>query len=124
MDTKMIEKLNMEAKKQRCRRETFRRITLAGMIFMAAFILAQNPAVILAAEPNGSAGSITSSFNNLKEVVTSIISGIGTIITLWGISEWGLSYQGSDGMSQAQGFKRIAGGLVMLLAPQILEMLT
>lgn len=123
MNRKTMEKMTMEQKKQQSRKELFRRVAMAAMVFMAAFILTQNPVITMAAE-NGSAGSITSSFDNLKEVVTSIISGIGTIITLWGISEWGLSYQGSDGMSQAQGFKRIAGGLVMLLAPQILEMLT
>lgn len=67
--------------------------------------------------------SITSSFDNLKAIVTAIISSIGTIITLWGISEWGIAFQGQDGTMQASAFKRIGGGMVMVLAPQIVGLL-
>lgn len=67
--------------------------------------------------------SITSSFDNLKSIVTAIISSIGVIITLWGVSEWGIAFQGQDGTMQATAFKRIAGGLVMILAPQIVDLL-
>lgn len=67
---------------------------------------------------------ITAKFDDLKDIVTAIISSFGLIITLWGISEWGMAFQGQDGMMQAHAFKRIAGGLVMILAPQILALLT
>ncbi len=67
--------------------------------------------------------SITASFDNLKAIVTAIISSIGVIITLWGISEWGIAFQGQDGTMQASAFKRIAGGMVMVLAPQIVGLL-
>ena len=67
--------------------------------------------------------SITSSFDNLKAIVTAIISSIGVIITLWGISEWGIAFQGQDGTMQASAFKRIAGGMVMVLSPQIVALL-
>lgn len=68
--------------------------------------------------------TITTSFDSFKDIVTAIISSIGTIITLWGISEWGISYQGQDGTMQAQAFKRVAGGMIMILAPQILTILS
>lgn len=67
-------------------------------------------------------GVIEAQFATLKNIVTSIISSMGTIITLWGISEWGIAFQGQDGTMQAHAFKRIAGGLVMTLAPQIVAM--
>ena len=53
-------------------------------------------------------------------VVSGIVSSIGSIITLWGISEWGIAFQGSEGTMQANAFKRIGGGFVMAMAPQIL----
>ena len=65
---------------------------------------------------------ITAQFDVLLDIVTSIVSSIGTIVTLWGISEWGIAFQGQDGTSQAHAFKRIAGGLVMILAPQLLTL--
>lgn len=67
--------------------------------------------------------SITSSFDNLKAIVTAIISSIGVIITLWGVSEWGIAFQGQDGTMQASAFKRIGGGMVMVMAPQIVGLL-
>ena len=71
----------------------------------------------------GDYSEITAPFDTLKELVAAIISAIGYIITLWGIAEWGIAYQGSEGTMQAQAFKRIGGGFVMVLAPQILAIL-
>lgn len=67
-------------------------------------------------------GIITAQFDTLLGIVTAIISSIGTIVTLWGISEWGIAFQSQDGTAQAHAFKRIAGGLVMLLAPQLINL--
>ena len=71
----------------------------------------------------GDYSSITAPFDTLKNLLAAILSSIGYIITLWGIGEWGISYQGSEGTMQAQAFKRIGGGLVIILAPQILAIL-
>ena len=68
-------------------------------------------------------GTITAQFTKLQDVVTTIVSSIVAIITLWGISEFGISLNEGQGMGQAQAFKRIAGGLVMILAPQILTLI-
>lgn len=67
--------------------------------------------------------SITAPFDTLKGLVAAILSSIGYIVTLWGIGEWGISYQSSEGTMQAQAFKRIGGGFVMVMAPQILSLL-
>ena len=66
---------------------------------------------------------VTGPLNVLYSIVAAIISSIGLIITLWGISEFGIAFQSNDGTAQAHSFKRIAGGLVMVLAPQILPLL-
>ena len=70
-----------------------------------------------------SADVVTSKFNSLKDLVSGIVSSIGSIVTLWGISEWGIAFQGSEGTMQANAFKRIGGGFVMAMAPQILAAL-
>ena len=64
---------------------------------------------------------ISQGFEGLLDIVTALISSIGTIILLWGFFEWGLSLQGQDGFTQSTAFKRIGGGLVMILAPQLLN---
>ena len=73
---------------------------------------------------NASSGEaiINNSFATLRSLVAAIISAIGFIITLWGVGEWGISMQSQDGIMQAHAFKRIGGGLVMILAPQILSL--
>lgn len=70
-----------------------------------------------------SADVVTGKFNSLKDLVSGIVSSIGSIVTLWGISEWGIAFQGSEGTMQANAFKRIGGGFVMAMAPQILTAL-
>lgn len=70
-----------------------------------------------------SADVVTGKFDSLKDLVSGIVSSIGSIVTLWGISEWGIAFQGSEGTMQANAFKRIGGGFVMAMAPQILAAL-
>ena len=67
------------------------------------------------------ANVVTAKFTASQNLLGGIISSIGSIITLWGISEWGIAFQGSEGTMQANAFKRIGGGFVMAMAPQILS---
>ncbi len=62
-------------------------------------------------------------FTVFQDLVSSFVSAVGIIITLWGFFEWGNSMQSGDGSAQSMAFRRIGGGLVMLLAPQILSIL-
>lgn len=62
-------------------------------------------------------------FTIFQDLVSSFVSAVGIIITLWGVFEWGNSMQSGDGSAQSMAFRRIGGGLVMLLAPQILNIL-
>ena len=89
---------------------------------MTALVLLTVPA--LAVNATDGLEDIGAKFDVLKSLAVSIISGIGMIICLWGIAEWGLSLQSPDGgMTQAQSLKRIGGGLVMIFASQILALI-
>lgn len=63
-------------------------------------------------------------FSSFESLLGDVISCVGTIYAMWGISEWGLSMHESNGTMGSQSFKRIAGGIVTMLAPQILLILT
>lgn len=65
---------------------------------------------------------INSGFDNLKSIVSAIVTAVGAIILLWGLFEWGVSFQSTDGVQQSNSFKRIGGGIVMVLAPQLLNL--
>ena len=84
--------------------------------FVMAFFIMALPII---ANATG-AQAVTSSFNSLKEIVVALVSSIGTIVLLWGFFEWGTSMQSTDGVMQSSAFKRIGGGLIMVLAPQLI----
>ena len=96
-------------------RNKFLRCSLFAMIFATVMI---SCAPVYAAD---AAGVVTGKFTAFQNLLGGIISSIGSIITLWGISEWGIAFQGSEGTMQANAFKRIGGGFVMAMAPQILS---
>lgn len=78
--------------------------------------------VALSIQMNALAASeITSGIGNLQNLMVAFISAVGSLIVLWGIFEWGNAMQSQDGMMQSQAFKRIGGGLIMTLAPQLLN---
>lgn len=66
------------------------------------------------------AETVTSGFNTLFDIVSALVSSIGSIILLWGFFEWGTALQSQDGVMQSNAFKRIGGGLIMVLAPQLI----
>ncbi|MEE3482219.1 MAG: hypothetical protein VZQ80_09570 [Lachnospiraceae bacterium] len=94
-----------------------------GLALFTLFIM--SPELVAFADTNppaqsGASSTITSGFNNLLDIVKSLVSSIGTIVLLWGFFEWGTSMQSQDGVMQSSAFKRIGGGLVMVLAPQLI----
>lgn len=71
---------------------------------------------------SGGASVIQSGFSTLLDIVKALVSAIGTIVLLWGLFEWGTSLQSPNGAEQSSAFKRIGGGLVMILAPQLISL--
>ncbi len=92
-------------------------------IFMAAafaFMLLAYPEMAAFAS---AADTISAKFTSFYDMIAGIVSSIGMIFTLWGVSEWGVAFQSSEGTMQSQAFKKIAGGLIMSLAPQIVTII-
>lgn len=69
------------------------------------------------------AAVVTQKFDVLKDLVLAVVTAVGAIVTLWGIFELGNSMQNHDGSAIAAAFKRISGGLIMIIAPQLLPLL-
>lgn len=68
--------------------------------------------------------TISNALSNLVGLVMGAVTAIGTLLVLWGIAEWGISMNGGGGVEMANSWKRIAGGIVLVIAPQILDILT
>lgn len=96
--------------------DKFFKVAFSAMLF--TLILTCEVSSVFATD--AAASVVTARFTSLQNLVAGIVSSIGSIITLWGISEWGIAFQGSEGTMQANAFKRIGGGFVMAMAPQIL----
>lgn len=84
-------------------------------------LVAVCPELFLASE--AARNEVIGRFSNFSVLFTDIISVLGQIYTLWGIAEWGLAWHESNGTMGGQSFKRIFGGLVVVLAPQIVAIL-
>lgn len=65
---------------------------------------------------------VSNKFTVLIDIVKAFVESVGAIIVLWGLFEWGTALQSNDGTMQAVAFKRIGGGLVMTLGPELLSM--
>lgn len=90
--------------------------------FMLSFFMAIfTPELFLASEQ--AKAEFIGKFETFETLFIDLISILGTIYTLWCISEWGLAWHESNGTIGGQSFKRIFGGLVVVLSPQILAIL-
>lgn len=95
-------------------REKILYITGLFLICMMILLLPQNSYAA-----NAGAQAINKSMNALYEVVAALVSSVGSIFVLWGFFEFGTSLQSPNGSEQGQAFKRIAGGLLMVIGPAI-----
>ena len=59
-------------------------------LLITTVIMAGEVSPVYAAE---AANVVTEKFTSLQNLVSGIVSSIGSIITLWGISEWGIAFQ-------------------------------
>lgn len=117
-----MQKITQTGRKKLLKIFTF---AFAALLSALIFFSPETMALASGAEGGGAAGgTITSGFTNLLDIVKSLVSSIGTIVLLWGFFEWGTSMQSQDGVMQSSAFKRIGGGLVMVLAPQLISVFT
>lgn len=62
--------------------------------------------------------------NNLSTFMFSVIRAIGLILLGFGIVQIGLSLKGHDPSQRANGFMTLAGGVIIMFAKEILELIT
>ena len=87
-------------------------------------IFAYSAVVILASSANVLAASVvTSKMNQFFDIVAALVSAVGAVMLLWGVFEFGVSMGDNQGTMQAGALKRVGGGLVMIIAPQIVAAL-
>lgn len=91
-------------------------LQVVSAVCMAAFFIS-----IHVQATNGNI--ISTGFNSLYDVVASIVSNIGQLFLLWGVFEMAASMNTQDGMAQSSAFKRVGGGLIACIAPQIIPLI-
>jgi len=103
-------------------RKTKKHIYVMTAVMLSFFVLSiMCPEVAWAKE--AAKKEVIGKFESFETLFADIVSILGTIYTLWGVSEWGLAWHESNGTMGGQSFKRIFGGLVVVLSPQILAIL-
>ena len=106
----------VQAQKRPKKRDSWKRMQKMAAACLLLALFSSQP--VLAS----GAGAVTAKFNILKDIVATVVSSIGTIVTLWGLFEFGNSMQTQEGGAQSQAMRRIGGGLVMVIAPQLLAL--
>lgn len=66
---------------------------------------------------------ISSGFQVIYTLIAAVVSGFGSVLLLWGFLEWGISFNTQDGGAQSMAFKRIAGGLIIAVVPQLIPII-
>ena len=92
-------------------------------LLLSAVLMLQFGYPVLADNNNGSQ-VIQTGFNTIYGLVAAIVSSIGSLYLLWGVFEWAQSMNMQDGGAQSMAFKRIAGGLVAVITPQLIPVIT
>ncbi len=93
-------------------------------VYMITGTILQTAPLISNASANAGAQAVNQSMGNFQAMIVALVSSFGSIILLWGVFEFGTAIQSPNGTEQAQGFKRILGGLIMTIAPSIVAGLT
>lgn len=92
---------------------------IATTIYALTGTFLQTAPLISNASANAGAQAVNQSMGNFQAMIVALVSSFGSIILLWGVFEFGTAIQSPNGTEQAQGFKRILGGLIMTIAPSI-----
>lgn len=98
------------------------RIISMAVIGLFVFIVMYYPqTAVFAADASEGAQLVSNSIGKVYDMMAAFVSSVGSIIVLWMIFEMGLAVQSQEGTMQANGIKKVGGGLVMVLAPQLIS---
>lgn len=90
------------------------------LLIFTVYMVLSLQTMVMAAESGTTA--ISAPLGTLLTIVTDLVTGIGSIITLYGIFEFGNAQQSQDGAGKSFAIQRISGGLIMVVAPQLLQL--
>ena len=100
------------------------RIISMAVIGLFVFIVMYYPqTAVFAADASEGAQLVSNSIGKVYDMMAAFVSSVGSIIVLWMLFEMGLAVQSQEGTMQANGIKKVGGGLVMELAPQLISAL-
>ena len=92
-----------------------RKYDYAAMITMAVLLLMPMNAF--------AAAQVQGKINNRYSIVTTIITAAGAIVLAWGVFEFASAYQSRDTAQQTDSLKKVVAGILMCLAPTIINLL-
>lgn len=96
-------------------RKAFRSYTVSVLMYLLCGLLCT------AAFATG--GDPLQTVNNLSEFIFAIIRAVGLILLGWGIVQVGLSLQSHDPSQRSNGFLTLAGGIIIVFAKEILNLI-
>lgn len=100
------------------------RIISMAVIGLFVFIVMYYPqTAVFAADASEGAQLVSNSIGKVYDMMAAFVSSVGSIIVLYMLFEMGLAVQSQEGTMQANGIKKVGGGLVMVLAPQLISAL-
>ena len=108
------------------RADVINKMAAFALIGLVVFVTIYYPQVYAFAADEAAAGAdlVKNSVGRVYDILAAFVSSVGSIITLWMIFEMGVAVQSQEGTMQANGIKKVGGGLIMVLAPQLLSALT
>lgn len=100
------------------------RIISIAVIGLFVFIVMYYPQTsVFAADASEGAQLVSDTVGKVYDIMAAFVSSVGAIIVLWMLFEMGMAVQSQEGTMQANGIKKVGGGLVMVLAPQLISAL-
>lgn len=100
------------------------RIISMAVIGLFVFIVMYYPqTAVFAADASEGAQLVSDTVGKVYDIMAAFVSSVGAIIVLWMLFEMGMAVQSQEGTMQANGIKKVGGGLVMVLAPQLISAL-
>lgn len=100
------------------------RIISIAVIGLFVFIVMYYPqTAVFAADASEGAQLVSDSIGKVYDMMAAFVSSLGSIIVLWMLFDMGMAVQSQEGTMQVNGIKKVGGGLVMVLAPQLISAL-
>lgn len=114
-------KKKMDMVKNYVKKETWGK---TAFTLVLAAVLCSISTGIPAYAAGSASSSVATAFGPVYQIIAALVSCCGQLFLLWGVFEWAIALNSSDGTMQAMAFKRIAGGLVACLAPSLIPLIT